>query len=85
VSSSYHTKYYAHALLRRSPSDSLDKLGQSLLNATVDQNPHQRRARKLELSWVGKENRPGLKSPDNIEVKKIPRDLLAKCSLEEDK
>jgi len=41
VSSSYHTKYYAHALLRRSASDSLDKLGQSLLNATVDLNPHQ--------------------------------------------
>jgi adenine-specific DNA-methyltransferase len=27
----------------------------------------------------------GLKAPDNIEVKKIPRDLLAKCSFEEDK
>lgn len=27
----------------------------------------------------------GLKVPDNIEVKKIPRDLLAKCSFEEDR
>jgi len=27
----------------------------------------------------------GLKVPDNVEVKKIPRDLLAKCSFEEDR
>jgi hypothetical protein len=27
----------------------------------------------------------GLKIPDNIEVKKIPRDLLAKCAFEEGK
>lgn len=39
--SDYHAKYYAHQLLRRSPSNELDKLGQSLLNATVDLNPHQ--------------------------------------------
>lgn len=37
----YHAKYYAHALTRRSASDSLEKLGQTLLNATVDLNPHQ--------------------------------------------
>jgi superfamily II DNA or RNA helicase len=37
----YHAKYYAHVLQRRSPSDSLEKLGSSLLNATVDLNPHQ--------------------------------------------
>src|SRR5271157_5469669 len=37
----YHAKYYAHALTRRSSSDSLGKLGTSLLNATVDLNPHQ--------------------------------------------
>lgn len=28
---------------------------------------------------------PGLKIPDNVEVKRIPRDLLAKCTFEEDK
>jgi adenine-specific DNA-methyltransferase len=27
----------------------------------------------------------GLDVPDNIEIKKIPRDLLAKCDFEEDK
>ena len=37
----YHAKYYAHALTRRSASDSLEKLGHSLLNATVYLNPHQ--------------------------------------------
>ncbi len=37
----YHAKYYAHMLGLRSPSDSLAKLGSSLLNATVDLNPHQ--------------------------------------------
>lgn len=37
----YVSKYYAHALTGRSFSDSLEKLGTSLLNATVDLNPHQ--------------------------------------------
>lgn len=41
MSTDYHAKYYAQALTRRSASDSLDKLGPSLLNATVDLNPHQ--------------------------------------------
>ncbi len=37
----YHAKFLAHALLRRSPSDSVEKFGNSLLNASVDLNPHQ--------------------------------------------
>jgi superfamily II DNA or RNA helicase len=37
----HHAKYYAHALTRRSSSDDPDKLGASLMNATVDLNPHQ--------------------------------------------
>ena len=41
MSTDVHTKYYAYALTRRSASDSIDKFGQSLLNATVDLNPHQ--------------------------------------------
>ena len=36
----YHAKY-APLLRRRSPSNSLEKLGSSLMNATVDLNPHQ--------------------------------------------
>ena len=37
----YHVCYYAHELTRRSASDSIEKLGSSLFNATVDLNPHQ--------------------------------------------
>lgn len=37
----YHSKYYAHALTRRRSSDDPDKLTASLMNATVDLNPHQ--------------------------------------------
>lgn len=41
MSTDYHAKYFAHELTKRSASDSLAKLGQSLFNATVDLNPHQ--------------------------------------------
>lgn len=37
----YHAKYFAHELTKRSPSDSLQKLAPSLLDAQVDLNPHQ--------------------------------------------
>ena len=37
----YHSKYWAHALTLRAPSDSLEKLTRSLANARVDLNPHQ--------------------------------------------
>jgi superfamily II DNA or RNA helicase len=37
----YHAKYYAHALTRKSSADDPDKLSASLVNATVDLNPHQ--------------------------------------------
>jgi superfamily II DNA or RNA helicase len=37
----YHSQYYAHELTRRFSSDRLEKLSQSLFNATVDLNPHQ--------------------------------------------
>jgi hypothetical protein len=41
VSTDYHAKYYAQALTRRSAFGSIDRFGQSLLNETVDLNPHQ--------------------------------------------
>src|SRR5713226_7693184 len=41
MTTDYHAKYDAHLLTRRSASDRLEKLGASLLNATVDLNPHQ--------------------------------------------
>lgn len=41
TSTPYHSKYIAHELTRRLSSDNAEKLSQSLLNATVDLNPHQ--------------------------------------------
>ncbi len=38
---SYHTKYYAHELTRKCSSHQVEKLSQSIFNATVDLNPHQ--------------------------------------------
>src|SRR3989339_918369 len=40
----YHSKYYAHELTKRCSSDNLEKLSQSLNNATIDLNPHQMEA-----------------------------------------
>lgn len=37
----FHAKYFAHALTRRCPSDSVQKLAASLADAQVDLNPHQ--------------------------------------------
>ncbi len=37
----YHAKYFAHELTKRCPSDSLEKLTSSLVDAQVDLNPHQ--------------------------------------------
>ncbi|MDQ3009931.1 MAG: DEAD/DEAH box helicase, partial [Acidobacteriota bacterium] len=41
MSTAYHLKYFASELTRRWSSDKLEKLSQSLFNATVDLNPHQ--------------------------------------------
>jgi SNF2 family DNA or RNA helicase len=38
---SYHAKYFAYELTKRSSSNSLQKLASSLLDAQVDLNPHQ--------------------------------------------
>lgn len=37
----YHAKYYAYELTKRSPSDSVQKLASTLVDAQVDLNPHQ--------------------------------------------
>ncbi|QDV36371.1 DEAD/DEAH box helicase [Tautonia plasticadhaerens] len=37
----YQSQYFAHQLTKRLASDNAEKLSQSLLNATVDLNPHQ--------------------------------------------
>lgn len=37
----YHAKYFAYELTQRSPSDSIQKLASTLVDAQVDLNPHQ--------------------------------------------
>ncbi len=37
----YHAKYFAHELIKRSASDSVQKLAATLVDAQVDLNPHQ--------------------------------------------
>src|SRR3990170_193951 len=37
----YHAKYFAHALLRSSTEDGVEKISRSLFDAAVDLNPHQ--------------------------------------------
>ncbi len=37
----YHAKYYAHEITRRPSAGSVDRLSQSLFDASVDLNPHQ--------------------------------------------
>ena len=37
----YHAKYFAHALLRKSTEDGIEKISRSLFDAAVDLNPHQ--------------------------------------------
>lgn len=36
----YHAKYFAHALLRSSTEDGIEKISRSLFDAAVDLNPH---------------------------------------------
>jgi len=38
---SFHAKYYAYELTKRSASDSIQKLASTLVDAQVDLNPHQ--------------------------------------------
>lgn len=39
--SAYHAKYFAYELTRRNEADGVDRLSQSLFDASVDLNPHQ--------------------------------------------
>jgi len=41
VISAYHAKYYAYELTRRHDTDGVNRLSQSLFDASVDLNPHQ--------------------------------------------
>ena len=39
--SEYHAKYYAYKLTQRHSADGINRLSQSLFDASVDLNPHQ--------------------------------------------
>ena len=41
MTTAYQSQYYAYELTKQSASDSVGRLSQSLINATVDLNPHQ--------------------------------------------
>ena len=41
MSTAYHSQYFAHQLTKKCSSYQLEKLNQSIFNATVDLNPHQ--------------------------------------------
>jgi hypothetical protein len=41
MSTAYHAKYFALELTRKCSTHQLEKLNQSIFNATVDLNPHQ--------------------------------------------
>ncbi|MDR4507881.1 MAG: DEAD/DEAH box helicase [Candidatus Brocadiaceae bacterium] len=46
----YHSKYYAHDLLRSSTEDGIEKISRSLFDAAVDLNPHQIEAALFALN-----------------------------------
>src|ERR1700723_2703452 len=46
---SFHSKYWAHALTLKSASNSIRNLSRSIANASVDLNPHQVRAALFAL------------------------------------
>jgi SNF2 family DNA or RNA helicase len=50
VITDYHAKYYAYELTRHCASGDVDRLSQSLFDATVDLNPHQINAALFALS-----------------------------------
>ncbi len=55
--SPFHAKYYAYALTLRRGTSNVERITQSLFDATVDLNPHQ-----IEAAHLLYESRP-LKTP----------------------
>lgn len=80
----YQAKYFAHVLRRRSPSDILEKLGSSLMNAMVDLNPHQKffiSATVLDARTLGARQKASVANPcdDDAQadaIRTVPWDLV---------
>lgn len=49
----YHAKYVAYELTKRCPSDSIEKLAGTLVDAQVDLNPHQAQAALFAFRKAG--------------------------------
>ena len=81
----YHAKYFAHELTKRCSSDSLERLAASLADAQVDLNPHQidavlfafRSGRSLLICCAAFRGKP--EHYPHLEIKKIPKAVLAQC------
>lgn len=41
MTTEYHSQYFAYELTKRCSADRVEKLNQSIFNASVDLNPHQ--------------------------------------------
>ena len=48
----YHAKYYAHELTKRRPSDSVEKLAASLIDAQVDLKQNITETTLFEIEWT---------------------------------
>lgn len=88
----YHAKYFAHELMRRCPSDSVERFAGALVDAQVDLNPHQIEAALFAFrspsEEVGESRtllvmcsafRGKADRYPNLTIKKIPKAVLARC------
>ncbi|MEA2117156.1 SNF2-related protein [Halovibrio sp. HP20-50] len=74
----YHAKYYAHELTRRHGADGVDRLSQSLFDASVDLNPHQ-----IEAALFAMRNplQQGVLLADEVGLGKTIEAALVVCQL----
>lgn len=74
----YHAKYYAHELTRRHAAEGVDRLSQSLFDASVDLNPHQIEAALFALRNPLQE---GVLLADEVGLGKTIEAALVVCQL----
>lgn len=74
----YHAKYYAHALTQRHRGTSVDRLSQSMFDASVDLNPHQIEAALFALQNPLQE---GVLLADEVGLGKTIEAALVLCQL----
>jgi ERCC4-related helicase len=74
----YHAKYYAHELTRRHAVEGVDRLSQSLFDASVDLNPHQ-----IEAALFAMRNplQQGVLLADEVGLGKTIEAALVVCQL----